>query len=136
MQLCVDTSTVTVIATSIRSAWSHHRRGAAEVGLLRARAPWLAVRAVFGVITATSLKSDTLLLVSGTLAAVTGLCMLYGSPNWRLAGEHPGPVVHVPYSGAPQKIATTDGGMIGPMTDGAAVTAPAYCRADAPQRSV
>lgn len=127
MPLCIGTSTATVIATSIRSAWSHHRRGAVEVGLLRARAPWLAVRAVFGVIAATSLKSDTLMLVSGTLAAVTGLSMLFGNPNWRLAGEHPDPVVHVPYSGAPQKIATTDGGMIGPMTDGAAVIAPSYC---------
>ncbi|MCA0848012.1 sulfite exporter TauE/SafE family protein [Salipiger thiooxidans] len=37
MPLCVGTSTETVVATSIRSAWSHHRRGAVEVGILRAR---------------------------------------------------------------------------------------------------
>ncbi len=31
MQLCVGTSTATIVATSLRSVLSHHKRGAVEV---------------------------------------------------------------------------------------------------------
>ena len=99
MQLCVGTSTATIVATSIRSVWAHHGRGAVEVGILRAWAPWLAVGAILGVLTATTLKSDTLMLIFGGLATVMGIYMLAGNPNWRLGDSHPGLRVYAPYSG-------------------------------------
>ncbi|WP_108259312.1 sulfite exporter TauE/SafE family protein [Mangrovicoccus ximenensis] len=100
MQLCVGASTAAIAAPSIRSVWPHHRHGAVQLGILRGWAPGLAAGAVLGVVTATSLKSGTPMLVFGTLAALVGGCMLAGNPKWRIAGSLPGPQVHVPYSGA------------------------------------
>ncbi|MGE4324542.1 MAG: sulfite exporter TauE/SafE family protein [Pseudodonghicola sp.] len=99
MQLCVGSSTATIVATSLRSVWSHHRRGAVETTILRAWAPWLAGGAVLGVLTATGLKSDTLMLIFGTLAALMGVYMAAGNPDWRLGDSHPGRRIHGPYAG-------------------------------------
>ncbi|ETX30323.1 sulfite exporter TauE/SafE family protein [Roseivivax isoporae] len=99
MQLCVGTSTATVVATSLRSVLSHHKRGAVDVAALRLFAPWLSVGAVGGVIAATSMRSDTLMAVFGTIALVMGFYILAGNPRWRVAETLPRRRVAAPLGG-------------------------------------
>lgn len=100
MQLCVGTSTATVVVTSLRSARVHHRRGTVRTDILKRWAPFLAVGAVAGVLAATSLRSDTLMLLFGVLAVVMGLYIGAGNPNWRLGADLPRLPVRAPLATA------------------------------------
>lgn len=48
MKLAVGTSLATIIVTAARSVYAHHRRGAVDLDLLRAWAPWIALGALLG----------------------------------------------------------------------------------------
>lgn len=98
MQLCVGTSTATIVATSLRSVATHHKRGAVNIPVLKTWGPWLGLGAIFGVLAATSMRSDTLMAVFGIIAAIMGIYMLAGNPKWRLKDELPGRLVHGPLS--------------------------------------
>ena len=89
MQICVATSLATIIVTSVRSVLSHHKKGAVEWDILRGWAPGIAVGAVFGVLLASGLKSQTLMLVFGVLGVSVGLYMAFGRSEWRLGSEMP-----------------------------------------------
>ena len=45
MQVCLATSLATIIVTSARSLWAHHRKGAVDWAILRGWAPGIAKRA-------------------------------------------------------------------------------------------
>lgn len=100
MQICVGTSTATVVATSLRSTLVHRRRGTVRMDILARWAPFLAVGAVIGVLVATSLRSDTLMLMFGVLAVVMGAYIAVGNPDWRLGKDVPGLAVRAPMATA------------------------------------
>ncbi|MDO5756195.1 MAG: sulfite exporter TauE/SafE family protein [Rhodobacterales bacterium] len=90
MQICLATSLATIIVTSARSVLSHNRKGAVEWQILRTWAPGIGIGAVVGVIVATSLRSDVLQAIFGTLALCVGIYMLLGRTHWRLSTSMPG----------------------------------------------
>ncbi|SNY89953.1 Uncharacterized membrane protein YfcA [Cohaesibacter sp. ES.047] len=90
MQICVATSTGTIIFTSLRSVMSHHKRGAVSVSLIKSWGPFIAIGALIGVFAAASLRSHELQLVFGCIGVCLGLYMLLGRKDWRLSSELPG----------------------------------------------
>src|SRR6056297_3248049 len=65
MQVCLATSLATIIVTSIRSVLSHNKKGAVDWSILRGWALGIAIGAALGVVTASSLRSNTLQGVFG-----------------------------------------------------------------------
>lgn len=90
MQICVATSTGTIIVTSLRSVTSHHKRGAVSLELIRTWGPFVALGSVLGVLAAASLRSHQLQLIFGGIGVALGLYMLIGKPSWRIAEQLPG----------------------------------------------
>jgi uncharacterized membrane protein YfcA len=89
MQICLATSLATIIVTSVRSVLSHHREGAVEWAILRTWAPFIAVGAVIGFATASSLRSETLQAIFGVVGITVGLYMAFSRAEWRLGSEMP-----------------------------------------------
>ncbi len=89
VQICLATSLATIIFTSIRSVSSHHKKGAVDWEILKTWAPGIIIGAVIGVFVAAELRSNTLLLIFGTLAFIIGLYMAFGNSNWRLGETMP-----------------------------------------------
>lgn len=90
MQLAVGTSLATIIATSISSMRSHHKRGAVDWSLLSRWGPAVAVGVVCGTVIAGSVHGDVLTAVFGTVAALVAVHMAIGSDRLRLASRLPG----------------------------------------------
>ncbi|OCX60993.1 hypothetical protein BFP70_16140 [Thioclava sp. SK-1] len=90
MQICVATSTGTIIFTSWKSVTSHHKRGAVDIGIIRTWGPFIAIGSVIGVLAATVLRSHELQLVFGIIGVCVGLYMLLGKRSWRLSQTLPG----------------------------------------------
>ncbi|WP_316863164.1 sulfite exporter TauE/SafE family protein [uncultured Cohaesibacter sp.] len=93
MQICVATSTGTIIFTSIRSVLAHHKRGAVSVDLIKRWGPIIAVGSIIGVFAAASMRSSQLQLVFGCIGMMLGLYMLLGKKDWRISDELPGPIL-------------------------------------------
>lgn len=93
MQICVATSTGTIIFTSIRSVLAHNKRGAVSVELIKTWGPFIAFGSVVGVFAAASLRSHELQLVFGCIGIMLGLYMLLGKKDWRLSTELPGRIL-------------------------------------------
>ena len=89
VQICLATSLATIIFTSIRSVSSHHKKGAVDWDILKTWAPGIILGAVIGVFVAAELRSNTLLLIFGTLALIIGLYMAFGNSGWRLGEAMP-----------------------------------------------
>ena len=89
MQICVATSTGTIILTSLRAVLAHHKRGAVSLSLMRTWGPFILMSAVLGVFAATSLRSQQLQLVFSVLAMVAGIYMLMGKSDWHLSTQLP-----------------------------------------------
>jgi len=89
MQICVATSLATIIVTSIRSVMSHHKKDAVEWDILRSWAPGIALGAALGVLLASGLKSQTLMLIFGVLGVSVGLYLAFGRAEWRLGAAMP-----------------------------------------------
>ncbi len=98
MQVCVATSTGTIIVTSLRSVTGHHKRGAVSLELMRSWGPLIAVGSVIGVLAAASLRSDELQLIFGLIGVGLGLYMLLGKRGWRLSDTLPGKKLSALYS--------------------------------------
>ena len=90
MQLAVGTSLATIIATSISSMRSHHKRGAVDWSLLSRWGPAVAVGVICGTIIAGSVHGDVLTAVFGTVAALVAVHMAIGSDRLKLADRLPG----------------------------------------------
>ncbi|SFG71365.1 Uncharacterized membrane protein YfcA [Palleronia marisminoris] len=99
MQICVATSTGTIIVTSLRSVTSHHKRGAVSLELMRKWGPFIAVGSVLGVLAAASLKSRELQFIFGGIGVTLGLYMLLGRPTWRISDTLPGRPLGAVYGG-------------------------------------
>ncbi|MCA0938729.1 sulfite exporter TauE/SafE family protein [Salipiger pacificus] len=99
MQICVATSTGTIIVTSLRSVTSHHKRGAVSLELIKGWGPFIAMGSVLGVLAATVLHSDQLLLVFGVIGVCLGLYMLLGKKSWRISETLPGRGLSALYGG-------------------------------------
>jgi uncharacterized membrane protein YfcA len=89
MQICLATSLATIIFTSIRSVLSHHKKGAVDWDILKSWAPGIVIGAFIGVFIAAGLRSDTLLLIFGTLALIVGFYMAFSQASWRLGEVMP-----------------------------------------------
>ncbi len=98
MQICLATSLATIIFTSTRSVMSHHKKGAVNWDILKAWAPGIVVGAMFGVVTASALRSDTLQAIFGGLAVLVGLYMTFGKSTWRLGDAMPGGLFRAVFS--------------------------------------
>ncbi|WP_330629372.1 sulfite exporter TauE/SafE family protein [Thioclava sp. FTW29] len=90
MQICVATSTGTIIVTSLRSVTAHHQRGAVSLALIRSWGPFIAIGSVLGVLAAASLRSHELQVIFGGIGVCLGLYMLLGKKSWRLSDSLPG----------------------------------------------
>ncbi|MBN9887074.1 sulfite exporter TauE/SafE family protein [Salipiger abyssi] len=99
MQICVATSTGTIIVTSLRSVTSHHKRGAVSMELIRGWGPFIAIGSVLGVLAAASLRSQELQLVFGCIGVSLGLYMLLGKRSWRISDTLPGRALSAVYGG-------------------------------------
>ncbi|APZ50423.1 sulfite exporter TauE/SafE family protein [Salipiger abyssi] len=99
MQICVATSTGTIIVTSLRSVTSHHKRGAVSMELIRGWGPFIAIGSVLGVLAAASLRSQELQLVFGCIGVSLGLYMLLGKRSWRISDTLPGRALSALYGG-------------------------------------
>lgn len=89
MHVCVATSLATIVLTSARSVHSHSKKGAVDLDLLKAWAPWIGAGAVLGVLAADRLKSELLMVVFGVAALAVALHMAFGRKDWRLADAPP-----------------------------------------------
>lgn len=90
MRVCLATSLATIVVTSTRSLAAHRRRGAVDMGLLRAWAPGIAIGALGGVAAASALDTRALQGVFGALALVIATFLGFGRDRWRIAEEMPG----------------------------------------------
>lgn len=98
MQVCVATSTGTIIFNSLRAIQGHHKRGAVDFGLLRQWGPFIAIGSVIGVFAAAALHSDQLQLVFGGIGVCLGLYMAFGKRDWRISTVLPGPLLRSAYA--------------------------------------
>ena len=89
MQICLATSLATIVVTSIRSVLAHHAKGAVDWTILRGWAPGIAIGAVVGVLAATGLRSQSLMVIFGVLGLVVGAYLGLGRAHWRLGEEMP-----------------------------------------------
>lgn len=89
MQLCVATSLATIVVTSLRSVQKHHHRGAVDWQVLRGWAPPIALGAVVGLVTASGVKSVTLMITFGILGTLVGLYMAFSRADWHLGKQLP-----------------------------------------------
>lgn len=89
MQICLATSLATIIATSLRSVFSHNKKGAVDWTILRGWGPGIALGALLGVLVAASLRSGTLQAVFGVVGLLIGLYMGLGRTHWRLGKAMP-----------------------------------------------
>ncbi len=84
MHLAVGTSLTTIIATSVISTRSHHRRGAVDWSLLRSWWIWILLGTLAGTAIAGSVRSDVLIFVFATVAICIAAFMAFTSPNFRI----------------------------------------------------
>jgi uncharacterized membrane protein YfcA len=89
MQVCLATSLATIIVTSVRSVLSHDKKGAVDWAILRGWAPYIAVGALVGVATASSLRSITLQAIFGVVGMCVGSYLALGKADWRLGAQMP-----------------------------------------------
>jgi uncharacterized membrane protein YfcA len=89
MQVCLATSLATIIVTSLRSVFSHNRKGAVDWTLLRGWAPGIALGALAAVFAVAALRTPVLQAIFGTLALVVALYLGLGRSTWRLGPAMP-----------------------------------------------
>ncbi|MGF1462657.1 MAG: sulfite exporter TauE/SafE family protein [Maricaulaceae bacterium] len=89
MHVAVATSLATIIATSLRSAAAHHKRGAVDLAVLKAWSPWIVLGAVVGAALAGFAPGRALTGLFGVMAIAVAAQLAFGNPNWRIAAELP-----------------------------------------------
>ncbi|MDV7339363.1 sulfite exporter TauE/SafE family protein [Terasakiella sp. A23] len=90
MFVAVGTSLATIIATSISSVRSHHKKGGVDWPLLRKWTPGVVIGVVAGTVLASALKGQVLTVMFSILAFIVSLRMLLSSKNAHLAEKLPG----------------------------------------------
>lgn len=89
MQVCLATSLATIAATSARSVRGHDAKGAVDWDILRAWSPGIVLGAIVGVVAASGLKSDALMIIFGLIGSVIGLYIAFGRDGWKLGDRMP-----------------------------------------------
>jgi len=97
MHVAVATSMATITVTSVRSASSHHKRGAVDWWLVWPKNPaaswgmWIGVGSLLAAIfVANKLSGPVLVLIFGVFISAIALQFIFGRPDWKLANEVPG----------------------------------------------
>ncbi len=97
MHTAVATSAATIIVTSLRSAHSHHQRGAVDWQLVWPRNPlqswgiWIGVGSLLAALFVSNwLSGEALVLIFGVFIAGIALQFIFGRPDWQLAKQVPG----------------------------------------------
>jgi len=89
MHVAVGTSLASIIATSVSSVRSHHKRGAVDFTLLKSWGPWIFIGVLCGTALASYVRGPVLSAVFATVALVVSLHMGFAKPEWRLAESLP-----------------------------------------------
>jgi len=90
MFVAVGTSLATIIATSISSVRSHHKKGAVDWPLLKKWAPGVVIGVVAGTVLASFLQGQVLTIMFSILAFVVALRMLLSKSGAHFADGLPG----------------------------------------------
>ncbi len=90
MKVAVATSLATIIATSLRSALSHYKRGAVDVRVLKSWVPWIMAGALMGAFAASATPGPALTAGFGVFLLLIAMQMGFGGPGWRLRDTLPG----------------------------------------------
>jgi uncharacterized membrane protein YfcA len=98
--VAVATSLATVAVTALRSARSHHARGAVDTQLLSAWAPAIALGSTLGTVVVAALGGRALTGVFSTVALLVALHMAFGRESWRIAAAPPIGPARLPIAGA------------------------------------
>ncbi len=89
MHVAVGTSLATIIATSVSSVRSHHKRGAVDFALLKSWGPWIFIGVIIGTALASHVRGPVLSAVFASVALIVSLHMGFAKPEWRLAPDLP-----------------------------------------------
>ena len=89
MQICLATSLATIAVTSLRSLLGHHRKGAVDWDILKGWAPGIGIGAVLGVVAASGLRGEVLMVIFAVLGMIVGLYLAFGRADWRLGDAMP-----------------------------------------------
>ena len=97
MHLAVGTSLAVILPTSLRSFSMHRRRGAVDMGVLRAIGPGVLIGVIAGILIASRVDGVVLKIVFVFVAYLMALRLLTGADRWQLGHELPGPAVSLPF---------------------------------------
>ncbi|MAK60473.1 MAG: hypothetical protein CMK09_05805 [Ponticaulis sp.] len=89
MHAAVGCSLATIVVTSIRSAMSHHKRGAVDLDIARAWIPWIILGAISGAFIAGALPRDAMRGVFAGVLFLISWQFILGSPDWTLRETMP-----------------------------------------------
>ena len=95
MHMAVGCSLATIVATSIRSAMSHHKRGAVDLDVVKGWVPFIMVGAILGALIAGAMPSEGMRAVFGTILILVALQFILGRPTWKLADDLPGGITRI-----------------------------------------
>mgnify|MGYP001259863093 CR=1 FL=1 len=89
MHAAVGCSLATIVATSIRSAMAHARRGAVDFDVVKGWVPWIMVGAVIGAAIAGFLPKDGMRGFFASVLLLVSLQFVLGRPDWKLRDSLP-----------------------------------------------
>lgn len=98
MFVAVGTSLATIIATSVSSVRSHHKKGAVDWVLLKSLTPGVVIGVVVGTYLASLLEGKVLVMMFSILAFVVALRMLFSSADGHIKDGLPGQPLKFIYS--------------------------------------
>ena len=90
MHLSVGTSLAVIVPTSLRSYFSHKKRGAVDEELLRNYMIFVPLGVLVGALLAAFISANGLKAVFAVIALAVAFKMLFGKESWRLADDLPG----------------------------------------------
>jgi len=89
MHVALATSLATIILTSVRSVYAHHKNHAVDWSVLKLWTPSIMFGAMVGQITASHLSAEHLTIVFAILAYLLSVQLMLGSPDWNIAPDLP-----------------------------------------------
>ncbi len=96
MHTAVATSMAVIVITSLRSAHSHHKRGAVDWALVWPKNPiaswgiWISIGSLFAALVVSSwLSGEALVIVFAVFILGIALQFIFGRPSWKLADTVP-----------------------------------------------
>jgi uncharacterized membrane protein YfcA len=90
MHVCVATSLAIIVPTAIQSFRGHYRRGAVDMGLIRAFLIPVPLGAICAAIVAAFISGESLKFIFAIVAVLVAAKLLFGRESWRLGAEIPG----------------------------------------------